>query len=68
MNCKACTFYVAGDKSANPGFCYRYPPTVLPVQVQTMAGVQSGVQSFYPPVRDTQYCGEYRVKLSTIAA
>lgn len=51
-NCKACKFFLAQDEAQ--GLCRRNPPTPIPTE--------QGVISFFPPMLNDGWCGEFKNK------
>lgn len=58
MNCQNCFYCRDYDKRDDAGFCKRFPP----VYVADEAGE---TMLTYPVVNSTDWCGEYRQKLSS---
>lgn len=59
--CMNCHYYEAVERAGDGvGVCRRYPPEPQPVQIQTLQGVQMGVQPMLAPVKAaTDWCGEF---------
>lgn len=63
-SCGSC-LYFEGDKRG--GECHRGPPTgVLAPGKNALGQLDYQPSSFFPPVTEKQWCGEYRSKAATL--
>lgn len=64
--CKKCLFY--GSKPPHEGQCLRNPPQVqalvFPAQIQG-SGPNVSINSFFPPVHEAMWCGEFSFSVDT---
>lgn len=58
--CDTCRF---SQFDQGGGACKRYPPTVLMANVMTETGARSAPVGVYPPIRITDSCGEWKIKI-----
>ena len=58
INCGVCDYMRVVEGHA---VCKRYPPQVVLVPVQTLSGQGLAIQPAYPPVKDDDFCGEFKV-------
>ncbi len=58
--CGNCRF---GHFDQEGGACKRYPPTVILANVMTGSGPKTAPVGVYPPVRLSDQCGEWKVKI-----
>lgn len=61
MKCENCKYFM-GEPEADQAPCHRYPPTLIPMMAQGLAGPQMAAQSVFPVVIKSWFCGEYQVK------
>ena len=68
-NCGTCVHWKRADVRMTQigapasGACRAHPPTVIPIPVPSAQGqIQITLQAAYPPVADTDQCGEYKKK------
>lgn len=58
-NCKKCYFFF--KKTAEGGDCRKNPPTPALVTSNPVIGPSTpGIISYWPPVQNTGWCGEYK--------
>lgn len=63
MNCQICKYSTVIDEGARKyKVCRRYPPNTLlrPVQNPITGEQALAIQPVFPPVQDTDYCGEFK--------
>lgn len=56
---------LSGNPKDYPLECWRYPPTVQPLQRSNpmTQKMEIGTMSAYPPVQDENHCGEHKDKV-----
>jgi len=62
--CGTCKFWLVAQAvpgGHSNGICRRYPPSVLPVARNDQGEIAS--QSFFPPMAESGWCGEYVMKV-----
>ncbi len=62
-SCEFCKFFLANlSKEKNPdGYCRRMPPAITVIGKNNLG--QAMIQSQFPPIMKSFWCGEYRAKL-----
>lgn len=63
-SCKSCKNFSAVPLQPGVGECRRRAPVALPMNNNG----QIALQRIWPPVQDSEWCGEYAGKLEAVAA
>ena len=63
-HCGNCKFFLLNPQDVRHGFCRKTPPAIFPIGTGPAGMQQLQFVSQWPPVQESQWCGEWKLKLA----